>query len=212
MNSHFHQDFLMKTISMLAMLVCWPMTESLSQPDLNGRFELGGGLSYSSFSAKTFGQEGKGQSVAFQPNVGLFLTSAFEVSLGGSVSYSSMEQNGLMIVDGAYYFSYGIKTETFGLSVNPGIRYHVLVSDVVVPYLALSAQLSWQRLVFDSYSKPWSKPSVVAPTLDAGIRFFLSSDWALQLGFRYSRTVQFLGDPDVNQNGVSFGTGFAIFL
>jgi hypothetical protein len=62
------------------------------------------------------------------------------------------------------------------------------------------------------YTTGWSKPTIIVPSIDAGVRIFLSDDWALQVALTYTRLHQELGDADRGGYALALGTGFAIFL
>jgi len=206
----------MKTTYISAILLAATFT-CFSQPDLDGRYELGGSLGYSYSSMDMFGSEYTIQTFSLHPRIGFFLTPALEICLGPSVSLAFTRIGaGISLIGGVPFFTPEYETESYNLGLTPVVTYHFLVDDAVVPYLALSASLFWQRSIskspFSVGPTRWTKPTIIAPTVDAGVRIFLSQDWALQIGLIYSKTLQHMRDTQSDGYSLSFGTGFAIFL
>lgn len=205
----------MKTISVLTILVIATFS-SFAQTDLNGRYELGGSVAYFYDSMNGLGDsKTTTHDISFRPNVGLFLTPSLEVTIGPTISLMFRKVGATSFVfDGFTFFSPPYEYEYYSIGFTPGIKYHFILDGSVAPYVAVSGTLYWQRQITSTFNPPsvWSKPSIYAPTVDAGVRIFLSNDWALQVALTYSRNLQQQGDNNRNGYTLALGTGFAIFL
>ncbi len=205
----------MKTISVITILLL-AASSSFAQTDLSGRYELGGSVGYFYNS-----MNGPGDSkttthdISFRPNIGLFLTPSLEVTIGPTIQLNFRKVGASSIViDGFTFFSTPFEYEIYAIGFTPGIKYHFIPDGAVTPYIAVSGTLLWQRQISSTFNPPsiWSKPNIDAPTVDAGVRIFLSNDWALQIALTYTRTLQLQGNTDRNGYTLALGTGFAIFL
>jgi len=190
---------------------------SLAQPDFNGRFEVGGSIRYSYSSSVIYGGTGRSHFASLQPSVGLFVTPELLMTLSPSASFTFQKQDGSVIwFDGIAFPSPGFENETYSLGFSPGAVYHFLIDDKIIPYVGLSSNLSWRRninrIAISNTPTKWSKPTIAAPILDAGIKVFVSNDWALLVGFIYSRTLQSFGDNNIRANTFAVGSGFSILL
>ncbi|MEX1140634.1 MAG: hypothetical protein WEF53_14945 [Bacteroidota bacterium] len=206
----------MKIISVLTILVVATFS-SFAQTDLSGRFQIGGSVGYSYSSSKTFGSLNKSHSISFQPKVGLFLIPSLEVTVGPSILVALTKlEPGLIFIDGFPFATGPYESESYGLGFTPGITYHFITDGTVVPFAAVSASILWQRVLAGApkalYTTGWSKPTIIVPNIDGGVRIFLSNDWALQIALTYTRMHQNLGDTDRGGSALALGTGFAIFL
>jgi len=192
-----------KTVSAALLLLC---QQSFAQPDLNQRIELGGSLSYSYSSLTSYGATLKMSNLEIQPSLGIFVSSTVEIIVGPEYSVSSAE-NSIGLASPSTITS-------SELGILSGVGYHFPVDERFVPYVSATGRLYWNRMTYSPSIIPsaWSRPTIVFPSFEGGVKAFISKDWALVMKMGYSLTPQLYGNTENHSYMISIGTGFAIFL
>ena len=148
----------------------------------DNRIELSGTINFSYSSNNYLMTTAKTTTISLAPSAGFFLGPSFELLVGPSI-YASFREYPQSWPGGG---SIQAKTENYTFGFRTGAAYHILLDGPVVPFVALSGTLSWQRSITNAgitYPNHWSKPTIIAPSLDVGAKTFLSPDCALLNSF-----------------------------
>jgi len=177
-------------------------------------YEIFGTVSYdysntkSQWSGESINYTYETNSITFQPSCGYFLIDNIELLIDLRYKYASVYDSD---------FGRTVRAHTLGFDI--GALYNIQANPFLSVFVGSKIGLSWWRgsLFEDFYifDPGWSKRQLIFPIILTGGRVAITKDCSIIMLIEYSHTKKSYTPVSywiMNEDAVSFGVGFSIFL
>ena len=227
-----------RQIIFIGLFVCGMHANTSAQDRLhNGVWECQGALfyQYSNSSAPatpgtTFDRYDKQHEVNVVPSIGYFLSDQWEISVIPLISFASSKFNyGVSFQPAGAPASEIVEGSTLSKQIDAGVSvgffFHIPLSEKMTSFIGTTTGFHWQKVTYE-FEFPnlffeetgiWSKPQFIYPTMNLGLKAFISESWAFipQVRMAYETVEQSNGSSLLDYDhkfSVSFGVGFAVYM
>ncbi len=193
-----------------------------AQDIFSKKFEVSGTINYS-YSKNTYDIQGVENYqhyylqhiIDVQPSLGYLIFSNIQVSLTPLYDYIYTKYNIL------HYYTQELSEVQTEININQmvgiefGPIYNYGLDKSLVVFAGAKLGLKW--LYYDSryFGRPgskWSKAEITFPIALIGVKYFLSSNWAIITQLQYKYTSDLSGWDFISQSNILVGFGIAIYL
>ena len=207
-----------------AALSCLFLSQSLLSQTvlLKDRYELQGTVAYQyvsetrQFDANLgYAPEYTIQAVAVTPSVGYFISRSLQAFVQPRIGFTRSTSKMLDRFVSPPQEKNIVTTEYMpGIAI--GVAYHIVDTSIIIPFVAVSTQISWQKRDIEGWlpgsGARWSAAELALPTITIGAKTFFRQEWAFITQLQISSIQRPSGRVGAEGLQVSVGVGIAAYL